>query len=197
MSDEAVLSERIVTVPNALSLVRLVLIPVFGYLIVTHRDGAAALVLIVSGFTDYLDGELARRWGQITRVGQLLDPLADRLFILTTLIGLAYRGALPWWLVAVLLARDALLSFTIPVLARHGYGPLPVHYLGKAATANLLYSFPFLLLGRGSDWLADVARPVGWAFALWGTGLYWWAAVLYLRQVRVVTSGTAWDDGPR
>ena len=141
-------------------------------------------MLAVSGISDYLDGSLARRWGQVSRVGQLLDPFADRLYILSTLLGLAYRGVLPWWLAAALVARDGLLTATIPVLARHGYGPLPVHVLGKAATFNLLYAFPLLLLGDGTGTPALVARVLGWAFAIWGTGLYWWAGLLYLRQVR-------------
>jgi cardiolipin synthase len=184
-ADQAV-SDRVVTVPNALSALRLLLVPVFGWLIVTEHDVAALVVLMVSGWTDYFDGKLARRWGQVSRVGQLLDPAADRLYILTTLLGLGWRDIVPWWLVAAIVARDLLLAFTIPVLGRRGYGPLPVHFLGKAATANLLYSFPLLLLGQFHGLLGAVAEPVGWAFAWWGVALYWWAAWLYLRQVAEV-----------
>ncbi len=187
------------TVPNALSVLRLVLVPVFAWLIVTEHDGWALLVLTVSGISDYLDGALARHWGQVSRLGQLLDPFADRLYILTTLLGLAYRDVIPWWLVVLLVSRDALLALTIPVLARYGYGPLPVHFLGKAATFNLLYAFPLLLLAQGDGVAATLARPVAWAFAWWGTGLYWWAGWLYLRQVRSVVGGarTAEDRTPR
>jgi cardiolipin synthase len=175
------------TVPNLLSLARLLLVPVFAYLIVTERDGWALGVLAFSGVSDWLDGHLARRWNQVSRVGQLLDPAADRLYILSTLLGLAWRDLIPWWLVVLIVARDALLSLTLPLLARHGYGPLPVHFLGKAATFCLLYAFPLILLGEGSSGFADVARPIGWAFAWWGTALYWWAGLLYVRQVRDVT----------
>jgi cardiolipin synthase len=181
-------SDRVVTIPNLLSFLRLVLVPVFAWLIVTEQDGAALAVLMVSGFTDWLDGTLARRWGQISRIGQLLDPLADRLSILSTLLGLAYRDVIPWWLVVLLVSRDVVLAFTVPVLARHGYGPLPVHFLGKAATFNLLYAFPLLLLGEWDGLVGDVAKPVGWAFAWWGTALYWWAGVLYVRQVRDIVT---------
>ena len=184
--------DRVVTLPNALSGLRLALVPVFFWLVLTHRDGWALLVLFVSGWTDYFDGVLARRWNQVSRLGQLLDPAADRLYILATLVGLAWRGVVPWWLLVLVVGRDVLLSGTIPLLARYGYGPLPVHFLGKAATFNLLYAFPLLLLAQLDTPVAEVARVLGWAFAWWGTALYWWAGWLYVRQVRdVVTAARA------
>jgi cardiolipin synthase (CMP-forming) len=178
--------DQVINIPNALSLLRLLLVPVFFGLILTRHDGWALLVLAVSGITDYLDGNLARRWGQVSRVGQLLDPVADRLYILATLLGLAWRDVVPWWLVVLIVSRDVLLLFTIPVLAQRGYGPLPVHFLGKAATFCLLYAFPLLLLAQLGGPLATAALVLGWAFAWWGTGLYWWAGWLYVRQVRDV-----------
>lgn len=185
-------TDRVLTVPNGLSLARLLLVPVFAYLIVTREDGWALVVLAFSGITDFLDGYLARLWHQESALGTLLDPAADRLYILSTLLGLAYRELIPWWLVALVVARDVVLLAVLPGLARNGYGPLPVHFLGKAATFNLLYAFPLILLGEGSGVAAEVARPLGWAFAWWGAGLYWWAGLLYLRQVRgVVRSARA------
>jgi len=182
-------TDRVVTVPNVLSLLRLLGVPVFLWLILGPKaDGLAVLLLMVSGFTDYLDGMIARRWHQISRVGQLLDPLADRLYIVATLLGLALRGIVPWWLVALLVGRDVLLAGTLPMLRRIGRGPLEVHYLGKAATFNLLYAFPLLLLGDASGTPALVAKVLGWSFAIWGTGLYWWAGLLYLQQVRDLVS---------
>ena len=178
-------THRVLTVPNVLSALRLVAIPLFLYLVlVVEADGWAVLLLMVSGITDYLDGRLARAWGQFTRLGQLLDPLADRLYTTTTLVALTIRDIVPLWLVVVILARDVVLATALPVLRRHGYGPLPVSFLGKAGTFNLLYAFPLLLLGAGEGLLAAVAKPVGWAFATWGTSLYWTAGVLYLVQVR-------------
>jgi len=184
---------RVVTLPNALSALRLVGVPVFVWLLLTERDGWAVAVLFLSGFSDYLDGLLARRWNQVSRLGQLLDPAADRLYILSTLLGLAYRGVIPWWLTGLLIGRDAILGLTLPVLRHHGYGPLPVHFLGKAATFNLLSAFPFLLLGQVEggqvqDTVGDVALALGWAFAIWGTALYVWAGWLYLVQVRTVVA---------
>jgi CDP-diacylglycerol--glycerol-3-phosphate 3-phosphatidyltransferase len=177
-------SDRVVTLPNGLSVLRLVGVPLFLWLVLSHHDGPAVLVLMVSGVTDYLDGKIARAWGQTSRLGALLDPAADRLYILATLIGLTVRDVVPLWLTVVLVGRDVLLAFTLPVLRKHGYGPLPVHYLGKAATFNLLAGFPLLLLGSWDNVLGHVAHVFGWAFAIWGTALYWWAGVLYLLQVR-------------
>lgn len=183
MSDQAApTTDRVLTVPNALSALRLVGVPVFVWLILARHDGWAIALLMVSGFTDYLDGKIARRYGLESKVGALLDPLADRLYILTTLLGLAYRDVIPWWLVMVLLAREAFIAALLPVLRRHGYGPLPVHFVGKAATFNLLYAFPLLLLGDGDGTLASVARPVGWGFVWWGTALYWVAGIMYAVQ---------------
>ncbi len=186
MAAQAEPSDRILTVPNLLSLLRLLCVPLFAWLIVRHHDGVALLVLALSGFTDYLDGFLARRWNQVSRLGQLLDPFADRLYILATVLGLAWRGVIPWWLTILLLTRDVMLAATLPVLRHYGFGPLPVHLIGKSATFNLLYAFPLLLLGVGSSTLAAIARPIGWAFAGWGVGLYWWAGLLYVWQTRQV-----------
>jgi cardiolipin synthase len=185
VQETRVQTDRVLTIPNVLSFLRLLGVPVFLWLILGPKaDGAAVLLLMAAGFSDWLDGKLARKWNQISRVGQLLDPLADRLYIAATLIGLGIRDIVPWWLVVLLFSRDLVLALTLPVLKRHGLTALPVHFLGKAATFNLLYAFPLLLLGDGDGNLALIARIFGWAFAVWGTSLYWWAGLLYLWQVR-------------
>ena len=174
---------RVLTVPNALSALRLVGVPLFVYLVlVAHADLLALLVLVVSGFSDWLDGALARAWGQVSRIGQLLDPLADRLYVFSTVVTFAIRDIIPWWLALALIVRDGVLWVALLVLRRYGYEALPVHYVGKAATFNLLYSFPLLLLGGQDGIVGTVATPIGWAFAIWGVGLYWWAAALYVVQ---------------
>ena len=183
MSDDGVVVDRVLTIPNALSGLRLLLVPVFFWLVLGMHDGWALAILMFSGISDYLDGKLARSWGQVSRIGQLLDPAADRLYIVSTLIGLALRDIVPWWLVIALVGREVLLSLTVPVLARFGYGPLPVHFLGKAATFNLLYAFPLLLLAEVGGPVGSAVQPVAWAFAWWGIALYWWAAWLYGRQM--------------
>jgi cardiolipin synthase (CMP-forming) len=175
------------TIPNALSVLRLLGVPLFVWLLLgPHADLAALIVLATAGFTDWLDGVLARALHQTSRLGALLDPAADRLYIVATLVALVLRHIVPWELAAVLLLRDLLLLLTVPGLRRLGLTALPVHYLGKAATFALLYAFPLLLLGEYHTGVAAVAKPIAWAFTLWGTGLYLWAGVLYLRQYRAL-----------
>ena len=172
---------------RALSVVRLVLIPVFLWLLGAGEYAWALVVIVVSSVTDFVDGFVARRFNQITRIGQVLDPAVDRLFIFSTLIGLAWQGFLPWWLVILIVLRDVGIVLLGPVLATHGYGPLPVHHLGKVATFSLLFALPTLVLGAAFPVVAAVSDPVGWALALWGAFLYWWAGALYLRQtIRLV-----------
>jgi cardiolipin synthase (CMP-forming) len=177
-------SHRVLTIPNVISIIRLAGVPLFLWLVlVPEADGWALAVLFVSGISDYADGYLARRLNQTSKVGEILDPVADRLYILSTVIGLAARGIIPWWVAALLPARDAFLWCLVPFLRTRGYSSLPVHFLGKAATANLLYAFPLLLLGDATGTLAHLAQILGWAFAIWGIGLYWWAGLLYAWQV--------------
>lgn len=181
---EEVASDQILNVPNALSALRLVGVPVFLWAILAHHDALALVLLVASGVTDYLDGKIARHYGLVSRLGQLLDPVADRLYIVATLIGLAIRDIIPWWLVGVLFAREAWMGVVQLIARHHGLTALPVHFVGKAATFNLLYAFPLLLLGDGGSTVAAIARPVGWGFAWWGTGLYWVAGLVYAVQLR-------------
>jgi cardiolipin synthase len=195
-SDPAVsgpaVSDRVLNVPNALSALRLLGVPVFLWLVLgPHADGWAVLLLMASGWTDYFDGKIARRYGLVTRVGQLLDPLADRLYILSTVLAFTARHILPLYLTLILLARDVFMSVLLPLFRRQGYGPPPVTFMGKAATSNLLYAFPLLLLGAGHGTGATVCRAVGWAFAIWGVTLYWWAGLLYARQLAALEGAWA------
>ena len=184
LADDQTRTDRVWTLPNLLSMLRLAGVPVFLWLVLGPEEDAWALVLLmVSGFTDWLDGYLARRLNQFSRFGQVLDPVADRLYILAVVVGLGLREIIPWWVVIILPLRDALLWLLVPFLRTRGYSALPVHFLGKAATFNLLYAFPLLLLGDGEGTLAILADVFGWAFAVWGIGLYWWAGVLYAWQV--------------
>lgn len=176
-------------IPNTLSFLRLAMVPVFLYLILSDHGAWAILLLAISSLTDLLDGYIARRFNQVTRLGQLLDPFADRLYIFTTLIGLVMTGVVPVWLAIVVISRDVMLLIVYPILATHGYGPLPVHYLGKAGTFALLYAFPLLLLANVFEVGSFVIQPIAWAFALWGAGLYWWAGFVYVKQVKDLVFG--------
>jgi cardiolipin synthase len=177
--------DRIWTIPNALSVLRLLGVPLFLWLALgPQADGWAVLVLALGGLTDYLDGKIARRYNQTSRIGALLDPAADRLYILATLIALTVRGIIPIWLAALLVGRDLVLAIALLVLHRRGVGPPAVTYLGKAATLSLLYAFPLLLLSVDDNTVAHVVRPIAWAFTAWGTGLYLWTGVTYLLKER-------------
>jgi cardiolipin synthase len=177
-------TDKLWTVPNAVSVARLSGVPVFLYLLLgPHADGWALAILMVSGVTDWLDGFLARKLHQQSQLGALLDPLADRLYILATLLGLVLRHVIPLWLAILIVARDAILAVALVLLRRAGYGPPAVHYLGKAATFCLLYAFPLLLIGTYHGVVADVCKAVAWGFTIWGSALYIWAGVVYLKQV--------------
>jgi cardiolipin synthase len=181
--DREELPDRIWTLPNALSVLRLLGVPLFLWLLLgPHADGWAILVLALSGVTDWADGKLARLLDQSSRLGALLDPAADRLYIVATLVALALRSVVPLWLVVVLVGRELVLGLVLLVLRRHGYPPPQVHYLGKAATFLLLYAFPFLLLADAGTAVSAVARPVAWAFTIWGTALYLLAGLFYVVQ---------------
>jgi cardiolipin synthase (CMP-forming) len=173
----------VVTIPNLLSVFRLAGVPLFLWLVLGPKaDGWAVLVLGVSGVTDWLDGKIARWLDQYSRLGELLDPAVDRLYILATLAAFLVRGIVPWWVVAALVGRDLVLGVCVAVLRQRGYTPFPVSYLGKAATFNLLYAFPLLLLAQVASPVAEVARAFGYAFTGWGGALYLWTGAVYLIQ---------------
>jgi cardiolipin synthase len=174
----------VLTVPNLISFARLLGVPLFLWLALGARhDGWAITVLAIGGTTDWVDGFLARRLGQVSRLGEMLDPLADRLYILATLLALTVRDVVPVWFTVALLAREAVLVACVPVLRHYGYGLPPVHYVGKTATFVLLVAFPTMLLAHASASAAVWAYPCGWALAWWGLVLYWIAGIFYVVQV--------------
>ena len=177
------LNGEVLNVPNVLSFLRIALVPVFLWLLLEELFLAAIVVLAVAGLTDFLDGFLARKLNQTTKLGKMLDPVADRLYIFATLLALSATGYVPWWLAGLVILRDVLMLVSLPVLASVGYRSLPVHYLGKASTFALLYSFPLLLMGKIFTEAAFVITPIAWAFALWGVALYWWSGFVYLWQL--------------
>nr|WP_233600867.1 MULTISPECIES: CDP-alcohol phosphatidyltransferase family protein [Micromonospora] len=177
------MGDRVLTLPNLISFVRLVGVPLFLYLfLVVRADVAAIVVLAIGGTSDWVDGWVARRMQQVSRLGELLDPLADRLYILATLLAFTARDVVPWQFTAALLARELLLLGSLGVLRRHGYGPPPVHYVGKTATFLLLAAFPILLLAAAAPGAATVAGAIGWGLAWWGLVLYWVAGAMYVVQ---------------
>jgi cardiolipin synthase len=186
--------DRIVTWPNVLSAARLAGVPVFLWLVIGPRTPEADLIacgmLGLAGLSDWLDGKLARALNQVSELGKMLDPAADRLYILATILGLAVRSIIPWWLLGLLVGRELIVGIALLVLRRlTRYGSLQVAFVGKAATWCLMYAFPLLFIGAHGGTAAEVVRVFGWAFAVWGTALYWWAASLYVTQVRDLVRG--------
>lgn len=177
------LNGEVLNVPNLLSFLRIALVPVFLWLLLEEMFVTAITVLAVAGLTDFLDGYLARKLDQTTKLGKMLDPVADRLYIFATLLALSATGYVPWWLSGLVILRDLLMLISLPVLASVGHRSLPVHYLGKASTFALLYAFPLLLMGKIFTEAAFIITPLAWAFALWGVALYWWSGFVYLWQL--------------
>lgn len=195
--------DAILTIPNAISVARLAGVPVFLWLVLslphtTTKDWWAVGLLIASGASDWLDGKIARALNQQSKLGQVLDPAADRLYIAATVIAVAVRGIIPWWLVALLAAREVLMGAVLWLLRRRGWAALQVSFVGKTATLCLLYAFPLLFLGSHVAVYQQTARVVGWSFAIWGSVLYWCAALLYAVQARrLLAADAASPDGAR
>jgi CDP-diacylglycerol--glycerol-3-phosphate 3-phosphatidyltransferase len=187
MTPPGAASDRVLTVPNVLSVARLILIGVFVYLLLgTRAYGWAVAVLMISGASDWLDGKLARLLNQYSRLGELLDPAVDRLYMVVVPISFAIAGLVPWWIIVVLIVRDGLLAAMLPVLRSRGLSALPVTYIGKAATFALMSAFPLILLGQWDALWSRVIGACGWAFLIWGIGMYLWAFVLYVVQLVLV-----------
>ncbi|RDI18240.1 CDP-alcohol phosphatidyltransferase family protein [Lentzea flaviverrucosa] len=176
-------ADRLLTIPNLLSVLRLAGVPLFLYLLLGPReDGWALLILMFAGFSDWLDGKLARWLNQMSNLGALLDPAADRLYVFCTLLAFVIRDIVPLWIALVLVGREVVVGICLLVLRQRGWGTFEVTYLGKAATFNLLYAFPLLLIAQGDSGWAQVAQPIAYAFTAWGGALYLWSALLYVYQ---------------
>ncbi|MDT5335863.1 MAG: hypothetical protein QOD90_1368 [Mycobacterium sp.] len=179
--------DRVLTIPNALSVLRLILVPVFIYLLVVDANAWAVAVLMFSGFSDWADGKIARLVAnQSSKLGALLDPAVDRIYMIVVPVAMAVDGIVPWWFVAVLIARDVVLALTLPILRSRGLTALTVTYIGKAATFSLMSGFPLVLLGQWEALWSRVILAIGWAFLGWGMAMYLWSGVLYLVQVTMV-----------
>jgi len=176
------MNSSLLSIPNALTFLRFLGIPLFVYLTLSiQADGWAIVVLAVGGATDYFDGKLARAWNQTSRFGELADPAIDRLYIMTILIVFLIRDIVPGWIILLLISRDLLLGLITLMMKSKGLAPFTVTYLGKAATFNLMYAFPFLLLAKSDSTLGTIAFVLGWSFALWGIALYIATGISYGR----------------
>ena len=185
MSLDNDVSSRIFTLANLVSVIRLMAIPVFLYLVIQDQLLAAFVLLVAAVLTDFVDGLIARHMNQITRLGQFLDPLADRLFIAATVVALAIQGVVPWWFVVAVMLRDALLGVGGIVMSRYGHATMPVNWWGKVATFGLLFVLPLFLLSvmvteHVSVSVGQTLMAVAWPIAVLAVVLYWVVGFSYL-----------------
>ncbi|EPI42384.1 CDP-alcohol phosphatidyltransferase family protein [Gardnerella vaginalis] len=180
---------RVLTVPNAISFLRICSIPYLAWLITQRHMMVALIVLAISAFSDCVDGYIARRWNQVSKLGQILDPIADRLLIVCSTLALAIAKVIPWWALILVVLRDVVMAVLVIVLAQYDYGPLPVNFVGKAGTALLMLAIVSLMIVYA---VASESMLVLYAAALacgvWGIALYWYAGLLYYRQAYALLS---------
>ncbi|WP_420796436.1 CDP-alcohol phosphatidyltransferase family protein [Bifidobacterium magnum] len=172
------------TVPNVISMFRILSIPIIAYLVVKHMMIASLVLLAVSAASDGLDGLVARKFNQVSKLGQILDPIADRLLIFCSVLALCVGRVIPWWMLVFVALRDVTMGVLILVLAQHDYGPLPVHFVGKAGTAVLMVAIVSLMVAEINPALPPLhmLHLFAIACAVWGIALYWLAGIIYLRQ---------------
>ena len=180
MTETLAVSSKIFTLANVVSVVRLMAIPVFLVLVVQDRLITAFVLLVAAVLTDFVDGMIARSMNQITKLGQFLDPFADRLFIAATVIALAIQDVVPWWFVVAVMLRDALLGIGGLVMTRYGHGTLPVKWWGKVSTFGMLFVLPLFLLGTVVPTIGAVTNPIAWVLAIVSVLLYWIVGFSYL-----------------
>lgn len=180
----AVFDDRILTVPNLLSFGRLACIPVLLWLLAQEENAAAAVLLGVLGVTDWLDGKIARRWNQVSELGKLLDPAADRLLLIAVVVGGTLAGSVPLWFGLPVMIREPVMFLAVVVLGLLGAKRIDVTWYGKIGTACLLAAFPLLIYGDSTAPLADGARALGYLTGLPGLVLSYWAALLYIPMAR-------------
>lgn len=172
-----------ITVPNLISVLRILSIPVIAVLVARHQMVEALVVLAISAVSDGIDGIVARMFDQVSKIGQILDPIADRLLIFCSILALGVAGIIPWWMLIIVGLRDLLMALLVLLLAQHDYRPLPVHFVGKAGTAMLMISITALIFcDIWNNPIADLLHLAALAAGIWGIGLYWLAGYIYIRQ---------------
>ena len=173
----------IFTIPNMISVLRIISIPLIAMLVSRHEMITALIVLAISSVSDSLDGIIARSFNQVSKIGQILDPIADRLLIFCSILALGVAGIIPWWMLIIVGLRDVLMAVLILVLAQHDYGPLPVHFVGKAGTAMLMMSIVALIVADIWQTPAmELLHLAALSAGIWGVALYWLAGIIYYRQ---------------
>jgi cardiolipin synthase (CMP-forming) len=182
-----VVTSRVLTIPNILSLARLATVPIFVWLFVTGETNAAVILYAMAAWTDFFDGYLARRFNSVSELGKLLDPLADRVFIVALAVALVAREVLPLWLAIAVIARDVVILSAFPFVDRSGIQRIPVNFTGKSATAALLAGLTLLAFSETTVPIFgnDTSETVGFVLTVLGAILYWVAGALYARELIV------------
>jgi cardiolipin synthase len=176
---------RIATLPNAISLARLACAPIFVWLLVDDDGIAAAALLAVLGASDWVDGWIARRYHQGSDLGKILDPVADRILLITAGVALVVEGSVPLVVGALVLVREAVISIAVLALASAGARRIDVQWAGKAGTLSLMFAFPlFLLADSTSGTGSDISLVIAWCFAVIGLGFSYYAAITYVPVAR-------------
>ncbi|KFI86425.1 Phosphatidylglycerophosphate synthase [Bifidobacterium reuteri DSM 23975] len=171
------------TVPNLISALRIISIPFITALISRHSMIEALALIAISSASDGVDGIIARKFNQVSKIGQILDPLADRLLIFCSILALGIAGIIPMWMLVVVGIRDLWMAIQVIWLAQYGYGPLPVHFVGKAGTALLMISIVSLIIADlGSSQFFHTLYLAALAAGIWGLAMYWLAGYIYTRQ---------------
>ncbi|HEU5001700.1 MAG TPA: CDP-alcohol phosphatidyltransferase family protein [Actinomycetota bacterium] len=187
-----VVLDRVFTIPNLISFARLLALPVFLWVYLSGHVLAATVILVVVGVSDFLDGFVARATGQVSNLGKLLDPLADRLVIIAVLVAFGARGTVPWILSGFIIARDVIIMAAFLALEKKGIPRLPVNRTGKRATASIFVGFGFAALGavmkvsgvHGERSAAAGVHDTALVFLILGAALYWAAGYLYATEIR-------------
>ena len=176
---------RILTVPNAITAIRLGCVPVYLWLLFgAHRQSAAAVLLALLGATDWVDGHLARRFGQVSTLGKVLDPTADRVLVGAAVVSILVQGAVPLWFGVATIVREVVVSLAVVALAAMGAERIDVLWIGKAGTFGLMFAYPTFLLGHGHARWQPPLRIVGWVSGSVGLVLAWMAAAAYVPEGR-------------
>jgi cardiolipin synthase len=177
--------DRILTVPNVITLVRLLCIPLFLWLLFgAHRQTAAAILLAVLGATDWVDGYVARHAGQVSTLGKVLDPTADRLLVGAAVISIMVYGAVPLWFGIATIVREVLVSVMVLLLAALGAARIDVLWVGKAGTFGLMFAYPTFLLADGNAAWQSPFKVIAWVTGIVGLALAWYAAGSYIGPAR-------------
>ena len=178
-------SRGLLTIPNVISVVRLGCIPLFLYLLFGRDDRASAAWLLGAlGATDWVDGYIARRWNQVSALGKVLDPVADRLVLLVGVVAILADGAAPLWFGVATLAREALISVGTLFVAALGARRIDVQWVGKAGTFGLYFAYPMFLASHADMGSPTVWRTLAWACAIPGLALSWWSLGTYVPLAR-------------